>query len=205
MSSINKPIASLSSSLLARKGQARPAMRPQGFVPHLSYTGEDLGWNDMGEDRSFAPQPVLAPAPTAPVIAPPVPEVVRQRSALAKQLTPEPSQPEPGPLQIEEPAAEEIAEHVADEVDAPAPVPVQRQLMARMIRDAQVASRARTDKAKAAFTLRLDQDRHLRLRLASALTNRSAQQLVTEALDAFLESLAEVDALAGQLDTTTSH
>ena len=26
-----KPQASLSSSLLARKGQARPAMRPQGF------------------------------------------------------------------------------------------------------------------------------------------------------------------------------
>jgi len=54
-------------------------------------------------------------------------------------------------------------------------------------------------KSKAAFTLRLDNDRHLRLRLASAVTNRSAQQLVTEALDAFLESLTEVETLARQV------
>jgi predicted DNA-binding protein len=54
-------------------------------------------------------------------------------------------------------------------------------------------------KSKAAFTLRLDNDRHLRLRLASAVTNRSAQMLVTEALDAFLESLGEVEALARQV------
>lgn len=200
MSSINKPIASLSSSLLARKGQARPAMRPQGFVPHLSYTGEDLGWNDMGEDRGYPPQPMLAPAPVAPIAAPPVPEVVRQRAILEEQLAPEPAAideavaaPEAGPSEP------------GDEAESPVAVPAQRQLLARMIRDAQVASRARTDKAKAAFTLRLDQDRHLRLRLASAVTNRSAQQLVTAALDVFLDSLAEVDALAGQLDTTTSH
>ena len=49
------------------------------------------------------------------------------------------------------------------------------------------------------FTLRLDNERHLKLRLASALCNRSAQQLVTEALDAFLESIAEVDDLARQV------
>ena len=30
--SIPKPLASLSSGLLARKGGARPAMRPQGFA-----------------------------------------------------------------------------------------------------------------------------------------------------------------------------
>ena len=54
-------------------------------------------------------------------------------------------------------------------------------------------------KTKAAFTLRLDEDRHLRLRLASALSGRSAQMLVTEALDAFLESVPEVDDLARQV------
>jgi len=53
-------------------------------------------------------------------------------------------------------------------------------------------------KGRAAFTLRLDSDRHLRLRLASALSGRSAQLLVTEALDAFLETLPEVAALADQ-------
>jgi hypothetical protein len=42
-----KPFASLSSGLLARKGAARPAMRPQGFS-QLGAGLEDLGWNDMG-------------------------------------------------------------------------------------------------------------------------------------------------------------
>ena len=40
---------------------------------------------------------------------------------------------------------------------------------------------------KAAFTLRLDAERHLRLRLATAVTGRSAQQIVTGALDALLD------------------
>jgi plasmid stability protein len=52
---------------------------------------------------------------------------------------------------------------------------------------------------KAAFTLRLDSGRHLKLRLAAAVTGRSAQQVVTEALDAFLEGLPEIDRLAQQL------
>jgi len=50
---------------------------------------------------------------------------------------------------------------------------------------------------KVAFTLRLDKDRHLKLRLASAVTNQSAQRLVTEALDRFLEEHPEVQALSG--------
>ena len=43
-----KPFASLSSGLLARKGAAKPAMRPQGFASFGSSL-EDLGWNDMGQ------------------------------------------------------------------------------------------------------------------------------------------------------------
>jgi hypothetical protein len=52
---------------------------------------------------------------------------------------------------------------------------------------------------KAAFTLRLDADRHLKLRLATAIVGRSAQQMVTEALDHYLASLPDVDRLAQQL------
>ena len=59
-------------------------------------------------------------------------------------------------------------------------------------------------KGKAAFTLRLDPDRHLRLRLASASRNRSAQALVVEALDAFLATLPEVDGLAQHLTVDTA-
>ncbi|MDP1910129.1 MAG: hypothetical protein Q8K85_17665, partial [Hyphomicrobium sp.] len=51
-------------------------------------------------------------------------------------------------------------------------------------------------KAKAAFTLRLDKDRHLKLRLACAVTGRSAQQLVTDALDGLLAGMPELDGMA---------
>jgi hypothetical protein len=51
-------------------------------------------------------------------------------------------------------------------------------------------------KPKAAFTLRLDAARHLKLRLACAVTGRSAQQLVTDALDQLLGDMPELDSMA---------
>jgi len=53
-------------------------------------------------------------------------------------------------------------------------------------------------KAKAAFTLRLDPSRHLKLRLACAVGGRSAQQLVTDALDQLLDQMPELDAMAAK-------
>ncbi len=167
-----KPTASLSSGLLARKGQARPAMRPQGFHGHAT-TLDDLGWNDMGEE-AFRPAPVLSIAP-APEVTP-----VHQ---------PEPAIP---PVLVER-------ETLREEFEAPAPTPVAAPAPApRPAREAAVA------KGKAAFTLRLDPDRHLRLRLASASRNRSAQQLVVQALDAFLATLPELDGLAQHLTADTT-
>ena len=179
-----KPMASLSSSLLARKGHARPAMRPQGYVS-LTPSQDDLGWNDMGEEFAPPSQPHLHVAPAAEPVEAPEPEVLRQRDALAESFTP----PVVEPARIPE-------AYEPEPVIAPAPRPaISKGTLARVAREAKSA------KSKAAFTLRLDNDRHLRLRLASAVTNRSAQQLVTEALDAFLESLTDVDALATQLST----
>jgi hypothetical protein len=149
-----KPTASLSSSLLARKGQARPAMRPQGFVGSPNLSLEDLGWNDMGHDLPVE-----------------VPSVLREREALHEEFAP-----------------------VTVEAEAPAaPEPLPAATVARIERE--VGKKA----SKAAFTLRLDADRHLRLRLASAVRHQSAQMLVTEALDAFFESLPEVETLVRQL------
>ena len=54
-------------------------------------------------------------------------------------------------------------------------------------------------RGKAAFTLRLDEQRHLKLRLATAVQNRSAQRVVTEALDNYLNALPELDTLAQQV------
>jgi len=190
-------MASLSSSLLARKGHARPAMRPQGYVS-LTPSQDDLGWNDMGDE--FAAQmpmqvaPVAVP-PSAPIAAP-APEVLRQRAALDESFTPPAVEPARIPEAYEPEAYEPEPEFTPEPapVHAPAPRPiVSKGTLARVARE------VKAGKTKAAFTLRLDTDRHLRLRLASAVTNRSAQQLVTEALDAFLESLTDVDSLATQL------
>ncbi|WP_375391073.1 hypothetical protein [uncultured Sphingomonas sp.] len=171
-----KPFASLSSTLLARKGQARPAMRPQGFAS-LAPSPErldDLGWNDMGSETS-APTPI-APA-VAPAIEPAAPPVVAQQEALREEF--------------ESPVAPAAAE---------APGVVQSVSVATASR----LQRETAHKGRAAFTLRLDADRHLRLRLASALAHRSAQQLVAHALDRFLTTLPEVEALVAQLPPTPS-
>ncbi len=154
-----KSFASLSSTLLARKGQARPAMRPQGFsgFGNVAEVVDDLGWNDMGHAESAAPPP--------PVVVPPV---LRQREAL-----------------IEEFAAPVPAPSVDPTPVAPVAAPAKPRAAVGL-------------KAKAAFTLRLDHERHLRLRLASAVANRSAQQIVTQALDDFLNALPDLDALAKQ-------
>ncbi|WP_390901794.1 hypothetical protein [Sphingomonas alpina] len=238
-----KPFASLSSTLLARKGTARPAMRPQGFGGFGALqTQDDLGWNDMGDPHDVHAHHEEQPA---------VPPVLMQREALQREMIGDdfdapPVQPapmfdsyedEPEP-ELEEdyaPAIESVlavkpvravetpvaalavasSPVVAPPVAAPpvvvapvAAVPVAAPSVANMVpvavtlppaRAAQIVRETSAKRGKAAFTLRLDQDRHLHLRLASALRNRSAQQLVTEALDAFLETLPEVAELANQL------
>lgn len=173
-----KPMASLSSGLLARKGQARPAMRSQGFGGFAGSpsAGDDLGWNDMGTSEV---------APVAPVAA-------------------------PVPVPVEAPIA---AAATADEIEPVPTVLVQRELLAAQVKSpaavksvsVATATRIRRETqhgGKAAFTLRVDAERHLRLRLATAITNRSAQDLVTEALDALLAAVPEVDALVAQLPRT---
>ena len=162
-----KPLASLTSGLLARKGAAQPAMRRpvMGFGQQATAAllQDDLGWNDMGFDVT-EPEPVpaepravvgLTPM-TQPPVAAPVPTVMVEREDLAERM---------------EAAVKTIAP----------------------------AKRAATKGRKAAFTLRLDADRHLKLRLASAVVGRSAQQMVTEALDNFLAALPEIDKLAQHL------
>ena len=171
-----RPFASLSSGLLARKGAAKPAMRPQGYNGGF----EDLGWNDMGghhEPEEDLPEHVPssiaaltpAPRPVAPEGA--EPEVIAQQRAIAESFEPEPEAEAPPPAPIK----------------APAPV-------VKLPKRAAVP--AAEQGKKAAFTLRLDGERHLRLRLANAVTGRSAQQIVTEALDHFLAAIPEVEALA---------
>jgi hypothetical protein len=182
-----KPFASLSPSLLARKGSAKPAMRPQSFRFNSDSSGmaiaheplDDLGWNDMGDD---AAAPVAAPAapvalhnaPIATLVIPP--RVVAQQEELVQRF----EAPTPEPVVV----APVIAS------------PVVTQPVASPMVVAPIARATPGGKPKAAFTLRLDPERHLRLRLVCAVNHRSAQQVVTQALDEYLASQPENSRLA---------
>lgn len=177
----SKPLASLSSGLLARKGQAKPAMRPQGFGgfgQSAAAALDDLGWNDMGSHEAAPPAAasVLVSPPPAPVEPVPPPPVVAMREALAERI-------------------ETAATEIEPRVEPVAARPVSVATAARIGRE----SAKQTAKGKAAFTLRLDSERHLKLRIASALAGRSAQAIVTDAVDAMLRSAPEVEALIAQL------
>lgn len=136
-----KKLASLSPTLLARKGGARPAIR--SAQAELAATGDAAATAEKTtlarHGRKQAGAKVVALDSLRAVAAPAANAVRRQREQLAEQFS--------GKARPARPAA---------------------------------------------FTLRLDAERHLQLRLAAALTGRSAQNLVVEALDSFLASLPEL-------------
>ncbi|HSG35543.1 MAG TPA: hypothetical protein VLA37_13490 [Sphingomonadaceae bacterium] len=72
-------------------------------------------------------------------------------------------------------------------------------MQARVARPGQSRKSALDRGHRAAFTLRLDSQRHLKLRLACTIRNSSAQQLVTEALDQLLGEIDGLEALASQV------
>lgn len=206
-----KPIASLSGILLARKGLARPAMRRSTMLSsngNAAMSQEDLGWNDMGYD--------VDPDPTTPMdydhgfhganpLAAAVPEVKHQQDRLADALFAD-LEPQVGFDDEPQVGFDNFAEEPEPVADAPnlvtvTPEPVTPLILRRGATDAP-RSRVRSKpglKEKAAFTLRLDRERHLKLRLACAVRHQSAQQLVTDALDALLESMPEIDDLASHV------
>lgn len=180
-----KPIASLSPKLLARKGAAKPAMRPQSQV--LGWAGEevafdsqesldsahnDLGWNDLGDaiDSGEAITPATGRrGEKSRLLHLLPPMVVRQR------------------------------EQLADALNDTAIVP------GTAVRGIGARRSAFDDGRRAAFTLRVDAERHLRLRMACAVKNRSAQQLVTEALDRVLAEVNGLEDLARRARRTRQH
>lgn len=97
------------------------------------------------------------------------------------------------------------AEVIAFSTGRPQPPVIGAQPRAAMTRDgdptpaAAQLKKARADRA--AFTLRLDADRHLQLRLACTVRQCSAQQLVTDALDAFLAEMPDLQKFAQDLST----
>ncbi len=205
-----KAFASLSSGLLARKGQARPAMRPQGFAMGLGHP-EDLGWNDMGYNDTDR-EPRRSPGPRLPAsLSGPhssvsmgvaanadMPVVIRQQDEIAREFAAAKAEPEGGAETTAAVPAPTPASVAARPVKTPARRP--RRAAKGMVNLAPPHDGGR----KSAFTLRLDAERHLHLRLACAVQNRSAQQLVIEALDRLLDDLPEVARLAASLPDQAS-
>jgi hypothetical protein len=181
---------------------------------------EDLGWNDMGSDGSgenakgggadVVPikPPLAADETDAESLPAHNPSVRRQQRRLeervladavmtgpetdmtdafdafeqddedyanADEATAAPAEPF---VLHEDPAPEQ------DAAPAPAPPP---------------APRASKTERRAAFTLRLDPERHLKLRLAATMQGVSAQTLVTEALDQLLAEFDDLDIIAAHL------
>lgn len=107
------------------------------------------------------------------------------------------------------------AEQTADQSDpadaaASSPARKQQQEIAKRIKKSAKSvsvSKAKKSKRKsalkqgkrAAFTLRLDADRHLKLRLAATIKGVSAQNFVTRALDAQLAKIQDLETLTASI------
>ncbi|MBZ6378385.1 MULTISPECIES: hypothetical protein [Pacificimonas] len=253
MTTQQKSFGSLSGSLLARKGGARPAMRPQAFrfdEGDETAAEDECGWNDMGRDMLTPEQrESLLPAENGNirsiVAAQPVPAEEESGDEPAAAQTEaetdagiEPANgtnlnghaaadggidadhaAERGPVaeqhraladslgaELEEANGHTLAEDLSGNDDD---AEEQAAFLARLEADtregtfeeeaaprrepgpaSEASARPRSapgSKAKAAFTLRLDRDLHLKLRLACAFQHTSAQKLVTEALSEYLD------------------
>lgn len=195
--------ASLGPTLLARKGGAKPAMRPQlAPLPEVVEAEqlEDLGWNDMGGDDAATEG---------------------QESAEIVALDPAQRSTANEDFQIESPLVKQQQEKLEERVSAKAdavpeliktkPVKKAKKAAAKKVAAKKTASKKSPAKSagkktrRAAFTLRLDTDRHLKLRLAATMQGVSAQALVTQALDAMLSDIDDLDTLAEQLSGRLKH
>jgi len=221
--------ASLGPSLLARKGGAKPAMRPQVAPLVADETAiatlgedqlEDLGWNDMGDSEGQGAGadivPINADISANDFVSGPGPIVRRQQRRLEERVLADavmtgPEDADPEYDEDDEPVYGEAFDDEEDYADedegadyaalAPAP-PSEPVIVApaprpRAVRSARVP--AAQAGRRAAFTLRLDADRHLKLRLAATMQGVSAQALVTEALDRLLAEYDELDVIANHM------
>ncbi|WP_298464254.1 hypothetical protein [uncultured Erythrobacter sp.] len=182
--------ASLGPTLLARKGGAKPAMRPQvAPLPEdvEDEALEDLGWNDMGQDDENGADvvPITPDTANQDALEAASPVVKRQQKNLEDRVLADAAME--GPEAATDDATVEAAEPAITVAKKP------RKTTAK-----KPAAKGR----RAAFTLRLDTDRHLKLRLAATMQGKSAQAVVTEALDALLDQIDDIDALAQRMKRT---
>lgn len=237
--------ASLGPTLLARKGGAKPAMRPQ--LPSMVQDEaelaaladeqlEDLGWNDMGDGESddaaqfdhspeypndhpgadvvpinaaLAGEDFAAASNTSPIVR-------RQQRRLEQRVLADAVMTGPEEADLEEDIEfgdadedtdwDSVEARDEDETDLVSPETRPARPAVSAVQPAPALAAARpvrnmavTSGRRAAFTLRLDTDRHLKLRLVATMQGISAQALLTEALDAMLAEFDDLDSIAARL------
>lgn len=185
-------------------GMHAGAAVPSAVHRHLDQLAEDFAPRDDGRDPGREGDPAAEDRPDLPGL-----DGHAGLSAMEEGA----SQAEPADGPVEEAVETDAGELPADEAPAePAevapdavikpelPAPDAPAQVAEVIPMRPAQSETEEEKiparAKVAFTLRLDKQRHLKLRLASAIENRSAQRLVTEALDDFFKRMPDLDRLA---------
>lgn len=174
-----KPMAGLTSGLLARKGAARPAMRSQLFAS-LQSSGasafsppdlEDLGWNDMG-NQAYPPNTAFdqeSPAAEARAIETPVPpfeEFAIKRIRFA-----------PGTSLLDE----TLQETECDEV-----VQTEAQIQVDQASSLLTLSPKAIRETRRAVTVRVTDDRYSQLRDVCHELGYTAQRVLSEALEEWL-------------------
>lgn len=164
--------ASLSPKLLANKGGAKPAMRSQMAGFEKSAMFPDQNLEDLGWNDMGEASDDAARDAANSDPAPVMGEVISLNDHL----------------------------HAQDRANKPrdaAHTPSQSALAKKHQQTAVIKSGKR-----AAFTLRLDSTRHLKLKLAATMLDMSAQQIVTDALDAALSAMPELDQMAARIKRT---
>lgn len=191
----NHAFASLSPRLLARKGGAKPAMRRQDATKFVNGGSvaptEDLGWNDWGHNHDHA-----APDPADHETAAHDQNQKTQGGEVAKLIATAPKRASTanrgGARKVVIPAAPAARASDLQDREIPEVLRQIEQIAWRINRAMPAAEAPKPEGRRAAFTLRLDAERHFRLKMAGVVLNRSAQVLVTEALDKYLSEIPEV-------------
>ena len=207
-----KPAARLTASLLARKGQAKPAMGPRSTAHLAPHEPGDHGGDPAHGDVHTDPLAGMTAPETNPeangerpdaaqvshsALPSPVPTPETEAEAEAEAASEDNATPGNPEADVIERALQRGRAHAeegddAEHVDHGEPMPTPAAPVTPPVRSA-AATAPRHDRrpvgsgARIAMTVRLDHERHHRLRVLSAHLNKSSQEILVEALDKFLD------------------
>jgi predicted transcriptional regulator len=200
-----KKAARLNSSLLARKGFASPAAAVPMFgkANHYGHMNHhhirDVVYDHVDPDESnnhvdLDPPQTEEPENAAPAsthVQEETPRGLMQRvQESLRSFNLSDDEPEPESV-AQTPAPESATQSTEKHTDAlqETVVPATVEVMANR---PEGCCKGNPSSKRVAMTLRLDSARHLRLRVLSAHVNRSSQDILTEALDNYLDKFADM-------------